>query len=134
MEPIKYKFFPQSNNQNLWIQVEFFTHNKGYGISFSIIENKHYQYNDGQSIFLHEKEIKRDTLDYWDNQLANKHQELSEVIHFLSNGDIRGRYAEIIIWKLFVKLYLHQGKVAKYFPEYYKFISDSKKIYSNDIK
>lgn len=122
MEPIKYKFFPESDNENLWIQVEPFEHNHhGYGISFAIIERKHYEYQNGEYTVWHQKEFRRDSLDYWDNQLTGELQELSELIYFLGRGEIRGRYAETIVWRLFNKLYLHQGKVEEYFPKYYNF-------------
>ena len=121
MEPIKYKFFPESDNENLWIQVEPFAHNHGYGITFAIIERKHYEYQNGEYTVWHQKEFRRDSLDYWDNQLTGELQELSELIYFLGRGEIRGRYAETIVWRLFNKLYLHQGKVQEYFPKYYDF-------------
>lgn len=121
MEPIKYKFFPESDNKNLWIQIEPFEHNHGYGISFAIIERKHYEYQNGEYTVWHQKEFRRDSLDYWDNQLTGELQELSELIYFLGRGEIRGRYAETIVWRLFNKLYLHQGKVQEYFPKYYDF-------------
>jgi len=131
MQPIKYKFIPDSETENWWIQVEPFEHNHGYGISFLIIERRHYEYQDKDFTVWHQKEFKHDHLDYWDNQLVGELQELSELIYYLGSGEIRGRYAEIIIWRLFQKLYLHKGKVEEYFPKYYNFFKKSiENIYS----
>jgi len=118
-EPIIYKFYPDSDNKNLWIQTELFKHNHGYGITFSIIEKKFYKYQDGEYIVYNEKDFKRNSMDFWDNQL--KSQELSELIYFLGCGEIIGKYVEIVIWRLFLNLYFNEGAVERYFPKYYNY-------------
>lgn len=118
-EPVKYKFYPESDNKNLWIQAEIFKHNHGYGITFSIMEKNFYEYQDGEFTVYHEKDIKRDSLDFWDNQL--KSDELSDLIYYLGCGEISGKYVDVVIWRLFLRLYFNEGAVKKYFPKYYEY-------------
>lgn len=119
MKPIQYKFQPkfEPTNEiyNKYIIAEPFEWNNGYGISFIIEVEIPLE---GKSIGSRIKQVER--YDYFDRDVD---YELSLLFSPLFHGEIRGKYAEKIVWNVFYKLCKKEEWLDNNFPEYAEFIN-----------
>lgn len=119
MKPIQYKFQPKfeptKDIYNKYIIAEPFEWNNGYGISFIIEAEIPLE---GKIIGSRVKTLGR--YDYFDKDVD---YELSLLFSPLFNGEIRGNYAEKIVWNIFYKLCRKEEWLEDNFCEYVEFMN-----------
>lgn len=123
MKPIQYKFQPTFTPTkaiyNKYIIAEPFDWNNGYGISFIIEVEIPLE---GKIIGSRTKTLER--YDYFDRDVRNINYDLSLLFAPLFNGDIRGKYAENVIWRIFVKLCRNEKWLEEHFCEYIEILKE----------
>mgnify|MGYP001142013482 CR=1 FL=1 len=117
MIPIRFKFEPQFEPKEVYskyIIAEPFQWNRGYGISF-IVESEIPLKDSpiGSKI----KQIARH--DYFDKDIDG---ELNVVFAPLFKGEIRGNYAEDIVWNIFYRLCKDEEWLKENFPDYIQYV------------
>ena len=119
MKPIQFKFQPNftptKEIYDKYIIAEPFEWDNGYGISFIIEVEIPLE---GKIIGSRIKTLER--YDYFDKNID---YELSLLLHPLFYGEIRGKYAEKIVWNIFYKLCKKEKWLEDNFPEYAEFIN-----------
>ena len=114
MLPIQYKFQtkfkPTKDIYNKYIIAEPFKWDNGYGISFIIEAEIPLE---GKIIGSRIKTIER--YDYFDKDVSEKDYGLSLMFSPLCNGEIRGEYAERIVWNIFYKMCVNEEWVINNF-------------------
>ena len=119
MKQIQYKLQPKFKSTkeifNKYIIAEPFEWDNGYGISFIIEAEVPLE---GKVIGSRNKIMQR--YDYFDRDVD---YELSLLFSPLFNGEIRGKYAEKIVWNIFYKLCKKEEWLKDHFPEYAEFIN-----------
>ena len=62
--------------------------------------------------------------DYFDRDVRGSNYELSLLFQPLFNGEIRGKYAENVVWMIFDKLCKNEKWLEEHFSEYVEFLEE----------